>query len=219
MYHVKLILGAAALLPWGSVVRDDRQSYAPGVWVWPVPRYRSAPSIAGYDPVASQEFHQPGHNGIDVMYRRVSKFDQPTFVAGTHDGSAAFFAPPGVMVCAAHDGLIWSCGPHPTGRGYQIVVDHGKPFATYYLHMESVRWGTIAQGAGGIHVQAGEALGVMGYDPTDPEGLRHLHFEVWYNGAGNSAIDPQAAPAPLGGVSHWQILDDPRWPQPGATTS
>ena len=73
--------------------------------------------------------------------------------------------------------------------------------------METVRFPLIARGAGNVPVKSGDVLGTMGYDPIDPQGLRHLHFEVWYQGDGKSHISPQAPPAPLGGIQNWRVAD------------
>jgi murein DD-endopeptidase MepM/ murein hydrolase activator NlpD len=84
---------------------------------------------------------------------------------------------------------VWSTGH--TSRGWNVVLDHGPPFATFYQHLLEqplVRAGEL--------VQAGQQIGVMGADPTDRQGLRHLHFAVWYKGHGDTAsVDPESAMA------------------------
>lgn len=212
-YHFPLILGAALLTELDSPVRDDRPPEMPGTWVWPVPRFKSnidPMSLGSYDPVMSQEYRASDHHGIDVMFQRKSADDRLEFVAGTHDASRGFFAPPGVPILAPHDALVWSCDKHPLGRGWQIVLDMGKPYAFYMLHMSEVYVQTTQRGESKERVTAGQVIGLMGYDPIDPQGLRHLHFECWYNGGADAHINPMAGPAPMGGMPNWTIIDDPR---------
>ena len=91
-------------------------------------------------------------------------------------------APVGTPVVAAKDGRVWSTGR--TARGWNVVLDHGTPFATFYQHLERVDVERAAV------VKAGDMLGLMGADPTDPGGLRHLHFETWWRGASENSVDP-----------------------------
>jgi murein DD-endopeptidase MepM/ murein hydrolase activator NlpD len=137
-----------------------------GDWVWPVPTGPLGPAVI------SQEFRRPGHLGVDIMYRQAGRW----------------VAPAGTQVVAARDGVVWST--ERTARGWNVVLDHGPPWATWYQHLEGV---AVAKGR---RVSAGELLGRMGADPTDPEGLRHLHFATWYKGAGDAAsVDPAGAMA------------------------
>jgi murein DD-endopeptidase MepM/ murein hydrolase activator NlpD len=147
-------------------------------WAWPVPDLVT--ELGHLPALVSQEFRRGGpapHLGVDVMYRGA-------------DG--VWFAPEGTPVLAARDGVVWSTGQ--TARGWNVVVDHGAPWATFYQHLAArpiVR--------AGQRVKAGEHLGVMGADPTDPQGLRHLHFAVWYRGHGDAAsVDPG------GEMSSWE---------------
>ena len=130
-------------------------------WVWPIP------DLPGMPAVISQEFRPPTHMGVDLMYRLAGKWT----------------APVGTPLRAARDGVVWSVGV--TERGHNVVLDHGKPWATFYQHLAGVG---VAKGQS---VKAGQLIGTMGADPTDPQGLRHLHFATWYQGSGDSAsVDP-----------------------------
>jgi len=143
-----------------------------GEWHWPVPR-----DAAGNPPVVSNEFRRPSHLGVDVMYR----------VGGR------YVAPEGTKVLAARAGVVWSTGK--TARGWNVVLDHGKPWATFYQHLAAEP--LVKKGD---HVAAGQELGFMGADPTDPQKVRHLHFATWYKGAGDSAsVDPGPH------MSNWSI--------------
>lgn len=166
-------------IPWG----DSK------LWMVPVPDL----NLGGvkYPATVSQEWRATapgvaGHYGIDLMYPR-NEGELPEYAG--HDGTKRFFAPQGTPVIAARDGVLWSADH--SQRGFQIVLDHGKPFATYYQHIEKLSVPLAEQGKtedGKVYVvRAGDVIGMMGYDPIDPEGLRHLHFAVWYAGFGDSA--------------------------------
>lgn len=190
-----------------NTVPDD------GAWVWPVPdlllsNRAPRPSTVYYPATQSQEFRRSvagtaDHLGVDIMFRRLKgdTLDQARYAAGSPDGTERWFAPPGTPIVAARDGNVWSVGQSP--RGLSIVLDHGHPeslgghgFATYYQHLESsplplVRNGHKVDGGGVITVKAGDVIGYMGGDPLDARKLRHLHFAVWRDGAGDPAsVDP-----------------------------
>lgn len=185
-------------------------------WVWPVPgaltfdgkRYAAVVS----DGVGSPRGEYGPHRGVDIMYRRKSREDRAEYPPGTVNGTPWHFAPPRTPILAAKDGVVWSAGPSP--RGYSVVVDHGKPFATYYTHMESL---AIAPHASGVDrrtrkvtaVKAGDVIGYMGRDPMGPR-IRHLHFSVAHGGAGEkSAVDPGDV-MPKWKRVDWDFLPDPK---------
>lgn len=134
-------------------------------WTWPLPN-----SSDGGAAVVSQEFRAENHLGVDLMYR---------------DRAGRFFVPEGTPVLAARAGTVWSTGN--TARGLNVVLDHGPPWATFYQHLSSVavKHGEV--------VSEGQRIGTAGVDPTDTEGVRHLHFETWYKGDGGHAVDPARA--------------------------
>lgn len=160
-----------------------------GGWVWPIPDIRQ-PDGAVDRAVISQEFRGAGdsspHYGVDLMYR--NRLPPPTFTA-----------PSGTPILAARDGVLWSV--ERAARGWNVVLDHGPPWATFYQHLETVSPDILA-GLQGKHVitgsgkrpmaiPAGRVLGTMGADPLDAGHVRHLHFAVWHNGAGDRAsVDP-----------------------------
>lgn len=173
----------ATTLPWGDG------------WHWPIPDL----SIGGvtYPATISQEFHPPAHYGVDLMYRRRSISDRAEYPAG-QGSTTQFFAPTGVHIMAARDARVWSVDK--SARGWEIVLDHGSPWATYYQHMSDTPLGLHANGFPDGNrsveptlVRAGDVIGTMGSDPTDAGKVRHLHFTPWYNGHGDSAaVDPGA---------------------------
>jgi murein DD-endopeptidase MepM/ murein hydrolase activator NlpD len=184
-----LLLGAAVM---------GGPSWGDG-WVWPVaPLLR--PGGRFYRPVITDGWGSARgsgiHRGVDVMFRRASSSDASDFRAGTSDGTKLFFAPRHTPVIAARAGRVWSVGPTP--NGVAVVIDHGKPWSTFYTHLES---SLLPSHAGGVSVatkketivKAGDIIGWMGFSPIDPQRIRHLHFEVWHGGASDHATDPAAA--------------------------
>lgn len=197
----KAIIGVLLLVLWlgggGKRRGPSAGSYAgmtgPEV-VWPVPTYH-APDGTTYDATVSSAFDSDRsnhdgtdgkhpHMGLDIMYKRKSptdRADEPPNVRGS-DGfasTAGYFAPVDTAVLAVKPGKVWSVTERTDGGGWSIVVDHGKPWATYYTH---IRIPTVFVGT---PVQAGDMLGLMGGNMADSARVRHLHFEVWYDGAGS----------------------------------
>jgi murein DD-endopeptidase MepM/ murein hydrolase activator NlpD len=137
--------------------RRERAAELPSSgWVFPVPDLEVGDRH--YAASISNEFSPP-HPGVDVLYRVGSRWN----------------APAGTPVLAARVGVVERVTQ--TARGWALFVRHGGQLATLYLHLERV------DVANGQHVDAGEQLGLMGADPTDHQGLRHLHFELWQDGA------------------------------------
>lgn len=184
------------LLAVGAVVAFLRRRVTwPVGWMWPVPSLKTKDG-ARYDAVISDGVGTARgdavHRGVDIMYKRRTSTDRPEYKQGT-DGTRGFFAPPLTPIVAARDGVVWSAGNTP--RGWTVVLDHGKPWATYYTHMEHTPFPAHAQGVNtatghATPVKAGDVIGFMGYDPMDAAKLRHLHFAVWHGGTDEDAIDP-----------------------------
>lgn len=188
-----LALGALVVMAYDPVDWGD-----PSLWHWPVPDLLTGAGggvDAYYAATQSQEFRRPDHLGVDLMYRRTAS-DAGTPATRADHGSAQWFAPAATPVLAARDGVVWSVDRSP--RGIEVVIDHGKPFATYYQHLAatSLPVGTFkgkTPNGVALRVKAGEQIGVMGFDPTDPQGLRHLHFAVWHGGDNTTSVDPERA--------------------------
>lgn len=142
----------------------------------------------------SQEYRPADHHGVDLMFERSgpngSGEPNAMYPAGTANGTKMFFMPENIYVVAVADGTIWSTQLSP--RGYCVVLDHGKPFATFYQHLSSLNVPNgIMRGEGKVAVKAGQVLGVVGGDPTDlPQMLKHLHFEIWKDGGAEAHVDP-----------------------------
>jgi murein DD-endopeptidase MepM/ murein hydrolase activator NlpD len=124
------------------------------------------------------------------MYPRRDAADQrDLYPPRTKHGARNHFMPDAIAVLAVRDGLVWSAGKTP--RGYAVVLDHGPPWASFYQHLSEMFVQPTQRGKSGQRVRAGDVIGHVGADPLDAEGLMHLHFELWYRGAHESAIDPE----------------------------
>lgn len=189
----KAIAAAAALF---LLSRGGRRTLTPAQWgtgwAWPMPDLLLA--SLRFPAVVSQEFRLAGldraHYGVDVMYQRRSPLAMETiaWAPGTTSGATMYFCPPGTPVLAARAGVVFDVGE--TARGHHVVIDHGPPFATFYQHLERV---DVAKGE---QLAAAATLGVAGADLSghDNSHLRHLHFAVWYDGAGDDrSVDPSDA--------------------------
>jgi murein DD-endopeptidase MepM/ murein hydrolase activator NlpD len=139
-----------------------------GGWTWPVPDIEDGdPAIVSSGWVAGK------HPALDIMYQNPQE---------------GFYALEGTPIRAARGGTVRSV--QLTRRGWSVIVDHGKPWSTWYQHLAgvSVREGQV--------VEAGEQLGTMGIDPMDPQQVRHLHFAIWAGGYGDThSVDPTAGMA------------------------
>jgi hypothetical protein len=173
-------------------MRDEAPLH--GRWVWPIPRYQGRP------PVIAAGFDSPRNDrgGVDVMYARQAS---DAFRAGTPNGSSGHVMPDNTVALAAADGTIWSAESSPTGGA--VVIDHGQRITTFYAHLERLLVADKPLGPGGLHVRAGQPIGIVGANPLDPDRLKHLHFEVW-TGVPAEAIDP----TPL--MRSWKVLTDER---------
>lgn len=163
------------LLGWWAV--SSGKPSLTGDWVYPVPDIAGA-GDAGKARVTNG-FAAPKHKGVDIMYVRVT--GNPN---SPGDLETTYYAPEGTPVLAARAGTVWSATL--STRGWQVVIDHGD-VATYYQHLAERP--LVSKGD---RVVAGTQIGVMGADPTDPQHLRHLHFEVWRGGP-DAAFDASAA--------------------------
>src|SRR5690606_33340586 len=120
---------------------------------------------------------------------------------GVSRDQAPFVMPPGVRALAASDGFVWSAARTP--RGFAVVIDHGAiGFATLYTHLSGLLVAPTQRGSSRERIYAGQPIGIVGADPQDPQGLPHLHFELWKGGPGE-ALDP----APL--MRWWEHISAP----------
>lgn len=182
------IILPAPSLPGDAVPNKSYLVQLTGRWGWPVPRWQ------GRAPVISDGYGSPRsgatHKGVDLMFARISTDPFPTIGP---NGTKLFVMPDVWPAVAASDGVLWSAGP--SVRGYQVVIDHGT-VATYYQHLSALVVPETKPPAPGtprgqmIPIKAGQPLGIIGGDPSNPPHLKHLHFELWPAGPA-SATDPQ----------------------------
>jgi len=169
----------------------------PGRWVWPVPRWQGrAPVVSdGFD---SPRLGLPRHGGVDIMFAREPS---DAYATGTPNGSKGFVMPDGLVAVAAADGVVWSAMSAPTG--FCVVLDHSPTkAATFYAHLEKLLLQPTARAQSGERIRAGQPIGIIGASPTDPQHLKHLHFELWLGGP-SDRIDP----APL--MRDWTVAINP----------
>lgn len=100
----------------------------------------------------TQEYRPPSHMGVDIA------------VPGQLQSARA-------IVCAVAAGKV--AAAYHYARGWAVLLDHAD-WASGYLHMSELD-PAIREG---VHVAAGQALGPMGADPTDPERVVHLHIQI-----------------------------------------
>jgi hypothetical protein len=189
-----VVIGALALL-------RRRIDWGTG-WVWPVPPMRAKDGRL-YKPVITDKpgTPRPGgaiHRGVDIFYPRRHPGDRPEYKPTSSEGTPWFFAPTRTPIVAAKDGFVWSSGKTP--RGGSVVIDHGKPFATYYTHMTHVELPDVVGGylkgtREKVPVKAGAVIGWMGFDPLDASKKVHLHFSVAHGGPveSSASVDPSDA--------------------------
>lgn len=166
-----------------------------GRWGWPVPQWQ------GRAPVISDGFRaaRADHNGVDIMFARIAS---DPFAVGSINGTRKYVMPDHWVGVAASDGVLWSSGR--TARGFAVVLDHG-PVATFYTHFDTLLVPEVKPPGKRLHsdhliaIEAGQPLGVIGKDPRDARGVKHLHFELW-NGGPTDAVDP----APF--MTSWEVF-------------
>jgi murein DD-endopeptidase MepM/ murein hydrolase activator NlpD len=164
----------------------------PGRWGWPVPRWQDRA------PVISDGFRKSrrDHNGVDLMFARLVS---DAFRAGSPNGTKSYVMPDSWMAVAAADGYLYSAGDG--SRGHMVLLDHGN-VQTFYGHLQTLFvpevQPAIRKAIKPILIKAGQPLGVIGADPLDKEGIKHLHFELWRGF--NHPIDPE----PL--MASWEVF-------------
>lgn len=113
--------------------------------------------------------------------------------ADSRAGTRAHFCPERVLCACVADGRLWAAGE--SSRGFWVLVDHGS-YTTWYGHLSSLAVpraanGRVAGTGAQLRVTAGMALGIVGYDPSAPHTVRHLHLELAHFPAGvRRVLDP-----------------------------
>ncbi len=123
--------------------------YQEGEWIWPVAR-------------ASYNYMSSGYGWRTLNGRR--EFHYAIDIA----------APRGTPVLATKAGVIKSAKWVTTGGGWQVVIDHGGTYYSYYNHLNKKPIVTAGQ-----RVSQGEVVGYVG-DSGYAFGT-HLDFKIYYN--------------------------------------
>lgn len=134
------------------------------------------------------------HEGVDVFYPKAGEPKIPNWTQGNwimFPNTPAIAVGPGVVTQAFQG-----------EKGNWISIDHGDGMVSGYGHL-STRFLNK-----GDRVGAGQAVGIIGDDPSNPNDGAHLHFELKING---SKVDPKPyiVDAPVisaGGISQNTLL-------------
>lgn len=124
-------------------------TYVPGEWIWPVAKasYNYLSSGYGYRTLnGRREFHY----AIDIA------------------------APRGTPVLATKSGVVKSAKWVTTGGGWQVCIDHGNTYYSYYNHLNARPIVSAGQ-----YVNQGQVIGYVG-DSGYAFGT-HLDFKIYYN--------------------------------------
>jgi len=160
-------------------------------WYWPMPYFND-----GYPVITGNEFG-PEHLGRDIaLLNKTGDKGRPPEYYGGKDGQK-YYVPSGqVPMLAMGPGHVWFAGD--SNYGWTIQIDHhgwaGFPLVTYYTHMSKLFVPEWDRQSGGMLVQAGQPIGIVGEGGTD---ANHAHVEFWDfspgvpSGRPNRAMDPR----------------------------
>lgn len=164
-------------------------------WMWPMPYFDNG-FVSGYPVITGNEF-KPTHLGRDIalLNNTGTKGQAPQYYGGLDDQK--YYVPSGkVPMLAMGPGHIWYAGN--AEMGWTIQIDHhdwvGFKLVTYYTHMSKLFVPEWDRQSGGMLVQAGQPIGIVGDGPTH---ANHAHVEFWDfspgvpSGRPNRAMDPR----------------------------
>lgn len=180
---------------------------------WPLYEYEGRRPVisSGFGPRARNTYSCGIHLGADIDYRWQP--GDPTsgpLVSVSRDRNGelhGYFTPRGAIACAAAPGRVLQS--RANSRGWGVALEHDGGLITWYQHLRgsSLRRGTV--------VDAGAALGVVGYDESDArasgdEAFHHLHFATAQRGAAQGATECHDLGRRLGlGFSATAVDPDP----------
>lgn len=131
--------------------------YQEGAWYWPVGK-------ASYNYVSSGF-------GWRTLYKK-KEFHYAIDIA----------APAKTPVYATKAGVVKSAGWVTTGGGWQVCIDHGGSYYSYYNHMYERPLVKAGQA-----VKQGEKIGLVGMTGTATG--NHLDFKIYYNGKAQNPLN------------------------------
>jgi hypothetical protein len=163
-------------------------------WYWPMPFWNN-----GYPVITGNEF-KPTHLGRDIALLNHDglRGGAPQFYGGPDDNPIKkYYVKSGeVPMLAMGPGHIWFAGD--SNYGWTVQIDHhdwcGFPLVTYYTHMSKLFVPEWNRQSGGLLVQAGQPIGIVGEGGTN---ANHAHVEFWDFSPGvkpgreNRAMDPK----------------------------
>lgn len=114
------------------------------------------------------------HYGVDILYPR-----QGAPVGIPISSTPGFIMYFSTAAVAAHDGVVTMASRIGTGNRVRIK---GDGIESAYMHLSSM---SVREGQ---NVRAGDPVGVIGDDPTNPIDPAHLHFELHLAG---TRLDPE----------------------------
>lgn len=165
------------------------------IGVWPVPIHdrHGAPVVS--DPFGRDKREGRGHLGVDIMFKRSSKgeFDRP-------EQTPWYRMPDGIHALACANGTVWSV--QKQRQGFVVRIDHGFPWLSVYRHLKN----PLVQG--GEQVAAGAPIGTIGHDPTNDNGINHLHFEIWDTSIGSSNTREARSVDPSRWLARWDKVSE-----------
>lgn len=135
--------------------------------IWPVYRYGDRSGAC------TGNLFDPGkHDGVDIGW--AWRPGDPVGLPNTDPRRHWTIIPDARALCA-EDGIVVYAEWRPRGFAVRIRgLDRVAPLDRCYFHGQNGPW-SIERNA---KVLEGRELFVIGADPTDPEGWRHLHFET-----------------------------------------
>lgn len=142
---------------------------------------RGGVNISGLDDDAVEEFFIPVLFGV-TKDRVVPDFGAPRG-GGTrqHEGQD-FMAPKGTPVVSPTEAVVTSVGDGDSSGLYVSTANPGGE-SFRYMHLD-----TIADIKQGDRLKVGDLIGTVGDTGNAPDGVYHLHFEVWNKD--REAVDP-----------------------------
>jgi len=138
-----------------------------------------------------------GHAGSDIVYG-VGKKELPQYQP-PRDRSTGLghFVPPNIPALSTCDGVVTYA--KSTSKGFGVLIEHEKrTVRTFYQHLEKVFVKKDQV------VKAGDTIGTVGFDPSNDNSVRHIHFELSFR-VGSEWVKVDPGTHEKGYMSQWRI--------------